>query len=162
MSYVDVIDNFLSDYEFKSFQSLMMANDFPWFYTDGIYADNEPRRFQFIHMFYERFGENQSPKYMWLEPILKKLNMKELVRVKANLTTRTLFPRGGGYHTDFTDMKTSIFYINTCNGGTKFKGNAKVKSVANRLVTFDSNIEHQGVTTTDQKRRVVVNINYRE
>ena len=31
---------------------------------------------------------------------------------------------------------------------------------ANRMVIFDSNLEHQGVTCTDEKRRVIVNFNY--
>ena len=57
-------------------------------------------------------------------------------------------------------MWTSIFYLNTNNGWTQFKKGGKVKCVENRLVTFDSNLEHAGVTCTDQKRKVVINFNY--
>ena len=57
-------------------------------------------------------------------------------------------------------MTTSVFYINTTNGWTQFKNGDKVKSVSNRIVTFDSNLIHQGVTTTDEKRKVVINFNY--
>ena len=40
------------------------------------------------------------------------------------------------------------------------KGGKVVKSVANRLVKFDSNLEHTGYTSTNKKRRVVINFNY--
>ena len=55
---------------------------------------------------------------------------------------------------------TAILYINTNNGWTRFKKGARVKSIANRIVIFDSNLEHSGVTCTDEKRRVVMNFNY--
>ena len=56
--------------------------------------------------------------------------------------------------------KTSIFYINTNNGWTEFANGDRVKCVENRLVTFDSNLKHQGVTCTDKKRKIVINLNY--
>ena len=81
-----------------------------------------------------------------------------------NLSPRTFFHRKGGMHIDLTGQsspqKTAIFYVNTNNGWTEFKKGGKVKSVANRIVIFDSNLEHQGVTCTDKKRRVVINFNY--
>ena len=57
-------------------------------------------------------------------------------------------------------QKTAIFYVNTNNGWTEFKKGGKVKSVANRIVIFDSQLYHQGYTCTDQKRRVVMNFNW--
>ena len=44
--------------------------------------------------------------------------------------------------------------------GHSFKKGGKVKCIENRLVTFDSNLEHAGVTCTDKKRKVVINFNY--
>ena len=58
-------------------------------------------------------------------------------------------------------IKTSIYYVNTNNGWTHIKGHGKVKSVANRMVTFDSNQYHAGVTCTNEERRVVVNFNWK-
>ena len=81
-------------------------------------------------------------------------------RVKANLTLKTSTPEKSLFHSDYKDMKTAIFYINTNNGYTEFKNGVIVNSVANRLCNFDSNLEHQGVTCTDEKRRVVINFNY--
>ena len=45
-------------------------------------------------------------------------------------------------------------------GWTQFKKGGKVKCVENRMVIFDSNLEHTGFSCTDQKRKVVVNFNY--
>ena len=84
----------------------------------------------------------------------------KLRRAKANSTTRKFFRRRSLYHTDFENVITGILYINTNNGGTKFKNGSFVKSVANRYVECDSNIEHAGVRCTDQKRRVVINFNF--
>ena len=55
---------------------------------------------------------------------------------------------------------TAIFYINTNNGYTKLSDGTIVESKSNRLLTMSSNIEHLGTTCTDQKRRVVINLNY--
>ena len=60
----------------------------------------------------------------------------------------------------YQHTKTAVFYINTNNGWTEFKKGGKVKSVANRIVIFDSKLEHSGVTCTDENKRVVMNFNY--
>ena len=62
--------------------------------------------------------------------------------------------------TDLKDHKTSVFYVNTNNGGTIFQNGKKAISKANRLVEFDSHQSHAGVDCTDQKVRVVINFNY--
>ena len=62
--------------------------------------------------------------------------------------------------TDLKSHKTSVFYLNTNNGGTIFQNGKKVISKANRLVEFDSHQSHAGVDCTDQKVRVVINFNY--
>jgi hypothetical protein len=77
-------------------------------------------------------------------------------------------------------MKTACFYINTNNGSTEFRKEysdyetlayglppdpdhgAKIESVANRMIIFDSNLEHGGHACTDEKVRVLVNFNYEE
>ena len=94
-------------------------------------------------------------------PIGDSLGIKKLYRVKANLTPRTAEHRFTGYHLDGFDCPhTAIYYINSNNGWTDFKNGDKVESVANRVVIFDSNLEHQAVSCTDEKVRVVINFNY--
>ena len=97
-----------------------------------------------------------------LNTIGQKLNITGLYRIKANLRPRSFFNRSsGGYHIDPYDCShTSIYYINTNNGYTKFKNGTKIKSVENRMVVFPSHLEHQGYTCSDKLKRVVVNFNY--
>jgi hypothetical protein len=55
---------------------------------------------------------------------------------------------------------TSILYINTNNGYTELESGEKIESVANRLVSFPTNIKHRGVSQTDEQTRVLLNFNY--
>ena len=162
-----VIDNFLEPYYFDQLYTVLMEEEIPWYYNDckvrGESTDGDGL-YQFIHGFYHfnRGGVVSDAFDIW-ENILYKLGIKELYRIKANLNHRTSSHKKSTWHIDLPGLpvgKTAIFYMNTNNGWTKFKKDGRVKSVANRIVIFDSNLEHAGVTCTDEKRRVVVNFNY--
>ena len=91
------------------------------------------------------------------------IKIKKLLRIKANLLTRTNNIVINKFHKDFNNknkLTTAIYYINTCNGYTLFKDGTKIKSVSNRFVSFDSNLEHTGTSCTDENIRVVINFNY--
>ena len=161
---VQVIDNFLPECEFKYLESFILSERFPWYFYNGI-VDLNDGKYQFTH----GFMKNTVPRepdinFNVIEPCVKKLGCKTIYRIKANLVPKTFFHRRSCYHTDLIDgpqhSTTAIFYVNTCNGYTKFKKGGKVKSVANRMVIFDHAIEHAGVSCTDQQRRVVINFNY--
>jgi len=157
---MEVIDNFLPEYQFKQLSNVILSDYFPWYYNDFICYDGD-ELFQFTHRIFD--GSNGgiiSNDYSLFDLVQQKLGVSRLERIKANLNPKTFFHRKGGFHIDFPHMKTSIFYINTNNGWTEFKKGGKVKSVANRIVIFDSNLEHTGVTCTNEKRRVIVNFNY--
>ena len=156
------IDDFLSYQEFQPLQSEMMGEALPWFYNRyTVHPDDKIDHYQFTHVFFNEFTGQRSPDFEYLMgPVIKKLNLKRLIRIKANLNPKTLFHRNTGWHYDYDNMITAIFYLNTCNGWTQFKRGGKVKCVANRVVIFDSNLEHAGITCTDQKRKVVINFNY--
>ena len=153
-----VIDNFLPPYQFKKIQDLMVRKEskFPWYWSDHV-VDNGDSFYQFYHIFYQN-----GPTHFFseLNSINSFLKIKKISRIVAVLYPKTVFNRRTGYHIDYPNQITSIFYLNTNNGYTKFKGHGKVKSVENRMVIFDSNLEHQGVTCTDKKRRVIINFNY--
>ena len=172
---IKIEDNFLGWNEFSKLQSLMMSNHneenggmylFPWTYHDKIdYADDKDK-FQFVHIFYHEHAPI-SPVIEVINPIMEKLNVVAMVRIKANLLTRTPEIVENAFHTDFTQSEeklkqftTSIFYINTNNGYTKFEDGTKIESVANRMVFFSSNMKHTGTSCTDEKIRVVINFNY--
>ena len=156
-----IIDNFIDDKSFKSISETMFGVEFPWYYNSVKSSVDDDKNFQFTHIF---FSEQtiKTPEWKLIVPIIEKLEVKDLIRVKANLTPKKDTNYKYPMHTD-TDLKshkTSVFYVNTNNGGTIFQNGKKTKSKANRLVEFDSHQSHAGVDCTDQKVRVVINFNY--
>lgn len=161
---MQIIDNFLSKKEFEIIKTNLFGSSFPWFYNDFILERdvcecNKVFNYQLTHTF---FSNNiTSNFYHLIKPIVKKLRTVSLLRIKANLNPRTDKHIILGMHTDY-DIKcyTSLFYVNTNNGYTLFDNGKKVKSIQNRLVTFDSSLLHSSVTCTDEKVRCVINLNY--
>ena len=163
---MEIYDDFLSEHQFKNFDAQIVNNAyFPWYYNNGVVKENDGR-YQFTHMVFDVLkGGITSDFFPIFETVLVKLNAKKLYRIKINLNPSTFFQRGGGWHVDyendpFQHTKTAVFYLNTNNGWTEFKKGGKVKSKSNRIVIFDSSLKHQGVTCTDNNRRVIVNFNY--
>ena len=159
---VQIIDNFLSPYEFKRIKNLLTGQEFPWYYTHGVVHPND-KNYQFSHVFYDLippWNGISSPYHQIFSSCFQLLQVEKLYRVKSNCNPKTIFRRNRGYHIDIPNITTSVLYINSNNGGTKFKNGTFVRSVENRMVIFDSNQEHAGVTCTDKNVRVVVNFNY--
>ena len=164
---MQVIDNFLPEYQFRQISNVILSSEFSWKFHDGIVNPNDGQC-QFTHVFFDiRYGGILCNSYPLFDIVRQKLRVSRLDIIKSNLNPKTVFHRKGGYHTDqrhpsegLLHQKTAVFYINTNNGWTEFKKGGKVKSVENRIVIFDSNTEHTGVTCTNEKRRVIVNFNY--
>ena len=123
--------------------------------------------FCFVHEFYEGHVP-KSPAMQHLDCILKKLLPVAIVKIRANLLTRLPTLVENPFHVDMDDLseekqkqwKTSIFYVNTNNGYTLFEDGTKVESVANRMLTFPTNMKHTGTSCTDSQTRIVINFNY--
>ena len=98
----------------------------------------------------------------------KALNVKKMLVMRANCTVAAKENYRSAFHVDINKSvyegigKTAIFYLNTNNGGTKFKNDEFVKSIANNVVVFNNTTEHAGVWCTDNKLRFVLNLNYLE
>ena len=157
---IQIIDNFLPEEEFKSIQSFMMSGKFKWYYVGGKVKPDDGF-FNMIHMFFQpEVGLNSEHITIW-NTFMNKIDAKKCKRIKANLTFRTSTPEESLFHTDYPDVKTAIFYINTNNGYTEFESGVRVSSVANRVCIFDSNLKHRGTTHTEgDQQRIVVNFNY--
>lgn len=160
----EIHDDFLDADVFDELKSIFINNvNFPWYYYSGITSadQNEKDKHQFVHTLYAENIGVTSDFFRHMTPLLQRINVKNLIRIKANLGLRTDEHIEGGWHTDFDfDCKTAIFYLNTNNGYTLLEDDTKVESVANRFVTFDSSVEHSGVSHTDTKVRCLLNINY--
>ena len=179
---MNIEDNFLDFRDFNELQTLIMSFGFDWHYgpantypigvsdSDGkiIYPKEvDKKTFQFVHVFYDAHAP-QSPFLEKLHFIIKTIQPLSLIRIKANLLTRTPNIVENGFHVDMTNapeervkqLTTSVFYVNTNNGYTKFEDGTEVESVANRMVTFPANMKHTGTSCTDENTRVVINFNY--
>ena len=135
--------------------------------------------FQFIHIFYDNWSAT-SEQIHTLDPLLKSIEPITIWRIKANLLTKTPNIIENEFHIDMGQYEihdgvvintegppkileqstTSIFYVNTNNGYTKFEDGTKVESVANRLISFSSNTKHKGTSCTDEETRIIINFNY--
>ena len=160
-----VIDNFLDKKVFKEIQEGILENTyFPWYFSDytDYLGEKGLDKGKYIHTFYENNNSN-SKHYNLLLPIIEKLKCVSLIKIKINSTNYSNKIIEGTYHVDnkHKGTTTAVYYINTNDGYTKFKKNKKkINSVENRMVIFDSDTEHLGTTTTNAKRRVVLNFNY--
>ena len=158
---IEVIDNFLEEDVFKEIEKILMGDKFPWFFNDFKNDDDDINNFQFTHTVVRGNGNIESKFIQYMKPFFDKLNIKKIFRIKINLTTRTEKLFNHLYHTDVSfQCTTAIFYINSNNGKTIFKNGEEVNSVANRMVIFNSNLEHAATSHSDEKTRVVINFNY--
>ena len=160
-------DNYIDQEKFDELQNLMLGSDFSWYYNSYIdYKTEKEKEFQFTHTFYKKHVSTSSFLEK-LNPIVDIIKPIVIWRIKANLLTRTPNIVENAFHVDMhmseekiKQWTTSIFYINTNNGHTKFEDGSIVESVANRMVTFPANLKHRGTSCTDEKIRVVINFNY--
>ena len=155
-------DNYLNVDEHLVLKTLMESDTFPWYFSKGkVKATDKPNLFdyQFLHIFYN-YNKVNSDFFNQLNCIIKKLEPKSLIRVKANLTpiTNKLIEFGEHEDQDF-ECKGAIYYLNNNNGYTMI-GDKKIESKANRMVFFDAQTKHYGTNSTNCNNRMVINFNY--
>ena len=163
---VTVIDNFLDQQEFVSLQEFFLGGSMPW-YTTTILLEKDAKdsnlsyqdNFQLFNLMYSNYSP-QSDLIFKINPLIKKINPVAIVRIKANLNPRTSKIVEHGYHIDYRNLTTCIYYLNTNDGYTLFEDGTKIESKENRLVEFNSNLSHTGTSTTNSPFRVVLNLNY--
>jgi hypothetical protein len=160
-----VYDNYLDPSVFAELQSIFVDNwNFPWFYHYGVASldqKDDLNVFQFVHTLFRENEGVSSEYFKYVKPLIDQINPKVLLRIKLNLGTITPTHIEGGWHNDFDfPCKTAVFYLNDNNGYTLFKDGTKVESKENRFAIFDSALEHTGVSQTNTKTRVLMNINY--
>ena len=158
---ISVCDDFLPVSDFKTIQESCI--NLTWDYHPTLTGmEAGYNAYQFVHLFYT-VGDvhHHSPCLPYLDPILKQLEPLYVFRLKANLRPYTPKIVGSEYHVDIEiPCKTAIYYFNTNDGYTYFEDGTKVESIANRLLVFDSHLRHAGTTCTNDKARVVLNMNY--
>ena len=160
--------NVLDTKTFSNIEEIMFKefSSFPWYYAPNILA--EDNYFQLVHNFCTN-DEVSSPFYGDFLSLLKVLNPKRLLRMRANLLPRTPTQEQHGFHTDdvltkkdpdFKKCRTALFYLTTTNGPTYFKKGPTIKCEKNSLVDFHCSLPHASSSCTDKKVRAVINLNY--
>jgi hypothetical protein len=166
---IDIYDNFLDIDTFEKIQKMCLS-DIDWKYDDTVANRfssqincEEKYNWQMVHIFYNH-PFNISSSFQIINPIVQKINPIVMYRAKLNLNPSTDKIVEHGYHQDYQPEEdgkiftSSIFYLNSNNGYTKFEDGTQVESVENRLVTFPSTLMHTGSSCTDSKNRLVLNL----
>ena len=84
-------DNFLPKDEFLKIKNILLSKTFPWFYTNNVAhpEDNAVGNFYLSHTIYGDGNIMSQPALNLLGPILLKLKIKKLFRVKCNFYPHT-------------------------------------------------------------------------
>tara|TARA_R100000329_G_scaffold39027_1_gene36774 strand:+ start:653 stop:1129 length:477 start_codon:yes stop_codon:yes gene_type:complete len=158
---MQVIDNFLPKEEFEKLRDTIITWDFPFYFNHKVASeDSKSDDFYFIHNIYI---DNcaRSNFFVSMQPLLNKLQIQFLNRIKVNCYPRTESLITHDSHTDMDiPHKGAIYSLNTCNGGT-YIGDTFVPSVGNRILLFDPSKPHQSTNCTDKQARFNINMNYR-
>lgn len=132
---------------------------------------------QLVHLVYSSADSIVSPTFPMLMPIISALpvNVKELLRIKANITMSSKNRPDGSYgmpHVDFTPppqgLVTAIYYINDSDGDTVMfnqVGNTVIPMQTitpkrGRLVVFNGTRYHSGNCPSGDNPRAIFNINF--
>jgi hypothetical protein len=166
-----IIENFLPTEIHQKYLELLMSNDFPYYYIDGVsHTDGTEDDFFFFHNLhgnphnFNHLGGEIVSRYFnrLIMPILGRLpfTFNNLLRARVNLFTRKKEPVMSNFHRDLEDKHTvALYYLNSNNGETHFKTGEKVPSVANQMLIFDGHMDHAVLPQTDEKVRVNINLN---
>ena len=160
-----IIDNFLDKEIFLNIKNTMQEVDFPWFLQKKINDNHNINDFTcyFTHRFFYQVDNNfhVSNLFNLVIPIIIKLNIFKLIRIKGNVYPYTKEKMTHEKHIDYDfENKGAIFYINTNDGNTILGDNIEINSIENRLLLFNPRIPHSSTSTTDSKFRMNINFNY--
>ena len=162
-----VVKNFLEQSFFEKLKSIICHEDFAWRYRKQMtsFISDKNKEF-FVHSFFNDNKINSEYYYSYIIPILKKLNCKAVIEVRANLNLQKDKNTKSCFHTDYDlPATTAILYINTNNGGTDIKIKNKIKfikSEENKIVMFPTKTLHRACVQSDTKQRFAINLNYYE
>ena len=162
----EIIDNALNINDFQNLKDEILSHDVDWHLNAGIVRSETANLddLQFVHMVYHQ-QQPMSPLIKELGPLATAINAKINLRIKINMTAKSVTPYRSGFHVDMMGIedlphKTAVFYLNDNNGYTEFENGERVYSKANRAVIFDGQTRHSGVSCTDAKYRCVINWNF--
>jgi len=153
-------ENFLEKKLFNEFKNILFSKDINWYFRDKMTTNDH---YFFNHCFYNHYTPLSPLFNEYIKPILEKLKVVAISEIRANLVLKENNPYQSTFHVDrHFECNTAILYMNTCNGHTLLHEDKKIKinSEENKILIFNSQIKHAGVSQTDVDRRIVINFNY--
>ena len=156
----EIIDNFLDEKSYLKIKNTLMSDSFPYYYSKEISSSKSKEGIYFTHLFFNS-EFNKSMYSNLIDPIIKKLKIKSLIRIKANIYSSTNKIIEHEEHIDY-DFKHNgfLYYINTNDGFTRLGKNIKIKSIENRGLIFEPYLKHNSSTCTNLEGRININFNY--
>ena len=170
---VKIVDNYLDEYKFDKLRKMIVNQQFHWTWTDYVAREDEEKSlFYLTHVLCanQTLTRQKSWPHIHVSQFYNSFldiftNMvfdaKTIIRIKVNC-----YPRGDvleehGMHQDYEwEHKGALLSLNTCDGYTRFETGEKIDSVANRMIFFDPSVRHTSTNTTNDKRRININLNY--
>lgn len=160
---IKIIDNFLKPKLFDTiYSNVVMSYHHNWRFAEALNANHtlDDNEFYFESLIYQE-GTIYLSNYQFFESFWTLLNIKELLRIKANCypSKENLVEHAPHFDYPF-DHNGAILYLNTCDGYTKLHDGTKVESVKNRLLLFNAGLRHQSTNCTNAKARFNINFNF--
>jgi len=158
----EIIDDFLDKEQFKKVKNKLLHHNFGWYLSQAVTGtDNKNKEhYNFTHKFYEHYRIN-SEAFSDLLFIINKLQVKSLLRIKANLYPKTEKIIEHDFHVDYEfPHKSALYMINTNNGFTILEDGKKIETKENRMLLFDASEKHKSTTCTDDIYKCNIIFNY--
>ena len=161
----EIIDDFLSAEDFALIKNMLVDHQqTAWFLNTFVTTEDQYsadlHSYYFTHLYYADYAP-RSDQIKLLGPIIEKLNVRSLIRIKANLYPNTSELKKHSNHQDyFFPHKAAVFYVNNNDGFTILDDTVKVESKENRVLIFDPSTFHCSTTCTNEKFRITLNFNY--
>ena len=111
----EIIDDFLDKDQFEKIKNKLLHHNFGWFLAPGVIGKENKNKehYNFTHKFYEHYRIN-SEVFSDLLFVINKLQIKSLLRIKANLYPRTEKIIEHPFHVDYEfSHKAALFMMNT-------------------------------------------------
>ena len=181
MKHAKIIDNALDKGYFEHLNKKILHSGpkFQWMFNEKVAThDDDPNdeQFYFVSSFYNN-NNIENPFYYELKPLLDFLDVRAIIRARAIMYTNQGKQIIHGSHIDFCyDHKAALLYMNTCNGFTlmcdddwdrdngdvngRYEQDNKIMSVENRIAIHNGSTPHCSSTCTDDRKRIVLAINY--
>ena len=112
LTQVNVVDDFFPPEVFYQVHK-WFTHECYWFYNPYVNKEGDhPDDYQFQHVFLLPDRGVVTDCMFALQPFFDRIPASEWIRVKANLRPKCHEMRVGGFHIDYEDCITSIFYFN--------------------------------------------------